>query len=177
MAELSSRYAAALFDLAVESGVADEYLEQAVFLREVLSGVECRGVLAHPRISAAEKQEIFRKSFEGGIHDHLIGFLCLAVAKNRQRFIVPALTVFIDIMDRHLNRTKASVTSAAPLSEEQIAALAEKLAKELGKRVEISLKVDPSVIGGLHIQADGYFIDRTVKKQLSDIKINLKSVQ
>jgi len=48
------------------------------------------------------------------------------------------------------------------------------LSKKLNKRVEVSLKVDPSVIGGFFVHVDGYFIDRTIKKHLHDMKATIK---
>ena len=174
MAELSARYAAALFDLAMESGASGEYLEQAVFLREALSGAECKGILSHPNITAEQKREFLRGAFDGNIHDGLLGFLYLATAKNRERFIIPALTAFISAMEDQLKRATANVTSAVALSPDQISALRQALSSKLNKQVDVSLKVDPSLIGGMYIHVDGYFIDRTIKNQLRDMKVNLK---
>ena len=70
--------------------------------------------------------------------------------------------------------TTAHVVSAATLSEAQLCALADMLSKKLNKQVEISPGIDPSLLGGLYIQVDGRVIDHTVKKQLSDIKENIK---
>ena len=174
MAQLSARYAAALFDIAMESGVPEEYRDQAVFLRDTLSGKECLRMTLHPQISAAQKHEFLESVFKGNIHDDLLGFLYMAIAKNRESFIVPGLSAFIKRMDEHFGRVKANVVSAHPLSESQISALREMLSKKLNKHVEISAKVDPALIGGLTIHMDGYYIDRTIKKRLDDMKISLK---
>ena len=64
----------------------------------------------------------------------------------------------------------AKVVSAAALTEQQISALRKLLEKKLEKRVEVSLEIDASLIGGFYIYIDGYIIDRTVKKQIRDMK-------
>ena len=174
MAQLSARYATALFDLAMESRVPGEYLEQAVFLRDTLSGEECLRIIEHPQIPAAQKIAFLENAFKGNIHDDLLGFLHMAISKNRESFIVPGLNLFIHRMDEYFGKVKANVASATALHEDQVAALRAMLSKKLGKQVEISVQVDPALIGGFSIHTDGYFIDRTIKKRLNDLKISLK---
>jgi len=64
----------------------------------------------------------------------------------------------------------ARVISATELSESQASAITNMLCKKLNKQVEISLNIDPSVIGGLYIHVSGIIIDRTIKKQLADLR-------
>jgi F-type H+-transporting ATPase subunit delta len=170
---LSNRYATAIFDLSVEKGVLNDNLDQAIFLRDVLSEDDTQSVITHPRISAAKKQSFFDEAFSGKVSNELLGFLHLAVTKNREEFIVPVLGSFIDMANDYVRKTTALVTCAVPLKPEQITALAALLSKKLSKQVEIEQRVDPSVIGGLHIQVDGYYIDRTVKTRLQEISDSL----
>ncbi|MCL2767708.1 MAG: ATP synthase F1 subunit delta [Synergistaceae bacterium] len=174
MAELSIRYANALFELSTENGILKESIEQAIFLRTELQNDECKRIVAHPRISTANKCEFFSNAFSGAINEHLLGFLYLVTARNRENFLIPALTAFIDMGNNYFRKTTAKITSATELDEGQISALKELLSKKLNKHVDISLKVDPSVIGGLYIFVDGYFIDRTIKKRLYDMKISVR---
>lgn len=174
MAELSVRYATALFKLASEKGLLNEFLEQATFLREMLQSEEYKRIIAHPAISATEKRNILRDAFEGKIHDELLGFLHLVISKNRESFLVPGLTAFIDMVERFNGNTTATVVSAAALDEKQLATLKDMLSKKLNKRVELVSNVDPSVIGGLYIHVDGYLLDNTVKKRLLDMKHTIK---
>ena len=71
-------------------------------------------------------------------------------------------------------QASAVVISAAALSEKQVAALETSLSAKLDKPVEISCRIDPSVIGGLRIHVDGFSLDRTVKRQLNDMKDNIQ---
>jgi len=175
VARVSNRYATALFELSMERGLLSEYLEQAVFLREALQDPDCQRVITHPKITMDEKRGFFDKAFAGNIYPDLMGFLCLTVAKNREQFIVPTLAAFIEMGRDHFRKTTAFVVSAVPLREDQVSVIAAKLSRKLDKQVDVSVKVDPSIIGGLYIQADGYFIDCTIKNRLHDIKVNLRN--
>jgi len=173
MAQLSNRYAAALFELSLERGLLNDYVEQAMLLRDMLSGDQCQQIITHPRINAKQKKSFFSAAFSGHVNDDFLGFLNLAVEKNREMFIVPVLTEFIEMGNKHNRKATAFVVTAVPLKDKQASALAALLSKKLEKQVEIKQKVNPDIIGGLYVQVDGFYIDRTVKARLRDIKNNL----
>jgi F-type H+-transporting ATPase subunit delta len=159
----------------MERGTLQESLEEAVFMRDTLSDEECQLLLAHPGISAAEKKNFFDTVFKGQVSDDMLGFLHLTVEKNRVAFIVPALSGFVEMAKQHMRQTTARVVSAVPLQPVQLSALEALLSQKLDKQVEINLNVDPSVIGGLYIEVDGYFVDRTVKTRLMEMKKSMDS--
>lgn len=173
MAQLSNRYASALFDLSLEQNILDENLEHARFLRDTLAEEQCQLVINHPRITAKEKKSFFNEAFLGHINNDLLGFMHLAVDKNREEYIVSVLTEFISMGDRHNRKATAYVVSAVALSDKQVSDLAELLSRKLDKQVEINLKVNQGLIGGLYVQVDGFYIDRTIRTRLQDIKDSL----
>ena len=174
MEDLSVVYASALFDLATERNAIDEYLSQAVVLRDVLRDAECQRFIKHPQIPSSEKFELIRNAFSGEMCDDLLGLVSLAIAKNREAYLLPALTAFIDTTNRFRKRVTARVTSASPLDEGQLVSLKEMLSNKLGKSVEILLAVESGMIGGPYIDVDGYYVDRTLKKQLHDLTNQMK---
>jgi len=174
MERLSVIYARALFDLALRQDAVDDFLSQAVFLRDSLSDEDCQRVLIHPQIAASEKQEFFRKTFSGKLHEDLLGLLYLVADKNREAYLISALEALIVVIERHKGIVMAKVLSAAPYDKKQAEELRVMLSKKLDKQVELDLEVDPSVIGGPYIFVDGYYIDWTVKKRLRDLTIHMK---
>jgi len=174
MERLSSLYASALFDLAIEHDAVDEFFADAVFLCEFMQDREFLHVLAHPHVPAAEKHDLFRSVFSGRIHDDLLGFMFLAADKNRETFLLPALTALIEMIKKHNRIVTAKVLSAEPFDDKQADELKAMLSEKLNKTVELSPKIDSSVIGGPYIFVDGYYIDWTVKKRLRDLTVHMK---
>ena len=175
MERLSVLYASALYDLSVQKNATDDFLSQATMLRDVLQSDECMKMLIHPQISAVEKHGFFKEAFSGKIHEDLLGFLFLTADKNREAYLLPALGLLIDMIEKSKNIVTANVLSAAEYDKKQIDELKKMLSKKLEKDVKLSLSVDPSVIGGPYIYADGYYIDWTVKKKLHDLAANMKA--
>ena len=62
---------------------------------------------------------------------------------------------------------KGTVAAPGQLTEEQIARVEGKFSEFLGQEVSLSLRVDPSLIGGLRVEIDGRLYDGTIKKQLT----------
>jgi len=176
MERLSVIYATALFDLALQQDAVDVFLDQAIFLCDSLSDADCQRMLDHPQITAAEKHEFFRTAFEGKLHEDLLGLLYLVADKNREAYLLPALTELISMIQRYKGKVTAKVLSASPYDEKQSDSLREILSTKLNKQVELDLKVDPSVIGGPYIFVDGYYIDWTVKKRLRDLTSSMKEL-
>ena len=174
MEKLSLLYASTLFDLALEHGAVNEFRDQASLMREVLQDNECQKMLLHPHIKASEKRDFLKKAFSGSIHDDLLSFLFLASDKNREAFILPSLDALIDLIERHMKIVTADVHTASALDEGRIAEMKKVLSAKLDKNVEISLNVDPSIIGGPYVYVDGYYIDWTVKKRLRDLTVHMK---
>jgi len=170
VADLSVRYAAALFEMSEESGLLSEYLEQAQFLRKSLLEEDALQILTHPRINAGEKLEFVEKAYAGALHQDLFNFIKLTISKNREAFLLTALDRLIEMIRESQNQTTARIVSAVPLSDEQMARLASTLSAKLSKKVDITVLVDPSVIAGISIQVAGYLLDRTVKTMLKDMK-------
>ena len=174
MAELSALYAAALFELAIEHGTEEDFLTQAVILRGVLGEDGCRRMLAHPHITSAEKRDFLSQAFSGKIHGDLLNFLFLTIDKNRVPHLVPALDNLIGLIESHRRITTAQVITAAEISAAQAEALRRLLSAKLDKQVELSVKIDPAVIGGLYVMVDGYLMDRTVKSQLRELTVSMR---
>jgi len=68
----------------------------------------------------------------------------------------------------------AQVVTAMPLSDSQALALASALSRRLGHEVVLDRQVDAALLGGVYVVADGQIIDRSVRRQLDDMKDSLK---
>ena len=174
MERLSTLYATALFELALENGKTDEFLEQAILIRDTLQDEQCRRILVHPHIPAAEKKQFFAKAYAGHIHDDLLGFLFLVADKNREAYMLPALTSLIGMIERHNGKVAAKIYYATSLEKEKLEVMKKILSKKLDKKVDVTLIVDPTIIGGPYIFVDGYYLDWTVKKRLRDLTVHMK---
>jgi F-type H+-transporting ATPase subunit delta len=69
----------------------------------------------------------------------------------------------------------ATVTTAAPLAQAQVARLSKALGANYGREIHINHVVDPSVVGGLRVQIGDDVIDGTISRRLTELRLQLAS--
>jgi len=121
MAKLISKtYGDALFELAVEEGKIDVLLEEIEQLQKILAeNADFGSLMNHPKIIKEEKIEVARNVFAGRISEELLGFLTIIISKYRYKEIDQILDYFVAKVKEYKGIGIATVTTAAPLKEEQ----------------------------------------------------------
>ena len=163
---ISDRYAEALFSLAVENNAIDRYEEQVKLVLDVISGdKEIMRILTHPDINGEDTQ-----AFKDSVDDDIMGLFSVIMRKNRENQITGILEIFLEKVKSYKGISDAVVESAVPLSPEKLKVIETKLANKLNKQVVAKSVVVPELLGGLRISIDGHILDKTVKRQLEDMK-------
>jgi len=170
MAKLKDRYAIALFEISEEANTLEMDLDHAIWIRDSLDCDDIKVFLVDPGIPKLAKTQVLQNTFSDKVSKHMMGFLQLIVQKNRESLIVPSLTEYIELVNRHFGRIKARVVSATPPTENQMKSINNVLSKKTDMKVEINTIIDPDVIGGFYILVDGRIFDNTVRTQLNNMK-------
>ena len=90
------------------------------------------------------------------------------MARDRRLFVVPAMIDQIAALiadDR--GEVSAEVVSAVPLTDAQMQALSETIAKGAGKDMRIDMKIDRGLIGGLIVKVGSRMIDGSLRTKLN----------
>ena len=87
---------------------------------------------------------------------------------RRRRYLEP-IQWLIKKFSRHMGQSMITVTTAAPLKEEQIKRLIDVYSAKVGRQVHINSVVDPTVLGGMRIQVGDEVTDNTVVAQLQNL--------
>ena len=168
---LAGRYGKALFLAAEGQGVEERVLKDITEAHRSLSQPKQAAYLSSPRVSAAEKKARVKEVLAGNPHEFTVRFLDLLIDKKRFELLplIPRqLTRFIA---EKKNKGVAVVRTAAPLSRQAQEILIERLKDFSGrKEIELDIKEDPEIIGGLVVRLDDWVIDASLKGQLARLK-------
>lgn len=93
-----------------------------------------------------------------------------AACNPRNRRYLSTIHWLINKFSRHMGESMVTVTTAAPLNQEQIDKLIAVYSKKLGRPVHINSNVDPTVIGGMRIEIGDEVTDNTVVAQLQQLQ-------
>jgi F-type H+-transporting ATPase subunit delta len=175
-AGLAGRYASALFDLARESNAIDSVQKSLAVLRNALvESADLKALVSSPvigRVDAAKAIAAVARSL--GL-DSLTGNFLGVLAENRR---LADLSGMIDaynaIVAAHRGEVTAKVTSAHPLSAEQLKTLAANLKTRVGRDVQVQATVDPAILGGLVVQLGSQLIDGSIRTRLNSFAQAMK---
>lgn len=180
MAKLVSKtYGDALFEVALESGQTDTYLEEVKAVRAAMDeNPELLRLMSHPKIVKEEKIKIIEDIFAGRVSAELVGLLRMIVDKGHFEEVNSVLDYFIDRVKEYKNIGTAYVTTAMELSDAQKAAV-EKRLLETTKYIKFELHyaVDSALIGGMVIRIGDRVVDSSVRTKLYDLTRELSKIQ
>lgn len=179
MAKLvGTTYGEALFELAVEEGREEEFLDEIIQLRKLLcENPDFGKLMNHPKILKEDKLKVLEEVFKGRISKELLGFLYLIVSKDRYGDIDNILDYFIEEVKRIKGIGIAYVTTAIDLSEVKKKEVEEKLLETTPfKKMEMHYRVDESLIGGMVIRIGDRVVDSSVKNKLFELQRELLKI-
>ncbi len=180
MAKLVSKtYGDALFDVAIESGRLDVFLEEAQAVKLLFAENEdLVKLMNHPKVPKEEKVNVLEKCFSGKITNEFLGTMRLMVMKDRAANYDEVLEYFITKVKEYKNIGLATVTVAMPLTDDQKEKIRQKLLETTNYvEFEITYKVDPSLIGGMIIRIKDRVVDSSVKTKIANLSRELSNIQ
>jgi F-type H+-transporting ATPase subunit delta len=166
-------YAQSLLDAAKEQGRLAQVREEfGDFAAAVVASPELRGLLRNPQIVPPAKQDALDALLDGA--DPIFrNFLRLLGEKNRIDQVEEVHEEFERLIAREERVLRLELTTAIELSDEEAAEIAEKIGQASGRRVETTRSVDPSIIGGIVVQAGSLRVDASVRGRLNQLRQEL----
>jgi F-type H+-transporting ATPase subunit delta len=176
---MAGRYANALFDLARETNAIDAVkadLER--FDTLIAENPDLNRLVRSPVFSAAEQLQALAAVLErAGIGGLTAKFLKL-ITSNRRLFAVrDMLRAYRKLVAEHKGEATAEITVAEQLREEHLSALRAALKSVSGKDVDLAIKVDASIIGGLVVKLGSRMVDTSLRTKLNAIKHAMKEAR
>jgi F-type H+-transporting ATPase subunit delta len=176
---MAGRYATALFDLAREAKAVDDVAGSLDrFDALVAQSADLNRLVRSPVFSAAEQSQALAAVLgQAGIGGLAANFLKL-VAQNRRLFAVrDMITAFRALVADFKGKATAQVTVAEPLKDDHAAALRNALKAVSGKDVDLDIKIDPAIIGGLVVKLGSRMVDTSLRTKLEAIRHAMKEAR
>jgi F-type H+-transporting ATPase subunit delta len=172
------RYARALLDVALQKA-------DPVALRRELETValsfeahaELRGLLTHPALSSDKKQALAAAVFKGAVSELPQRLIALLAEANRLELLPAIARSYAALLNAHRNVAAAEVVSAVTLADDQRAAIEAALCKATGMGVELSARVDKTLLGGVLVKIAGRHFDGSVRSRLRALRERLTGTQ
>ncbi len=175
-ASLAGRYATALFGLARDEQQIDAVSRSLDSIEAACDqSADFRALVTSPLIGRADAGKTIRALAPSLGLDPITGrFLGVLADNGRLAELKSVIRIVRTLASGHRGETRAEVTSAHPLGDDQIAALKTKLTARVGKDVSIDAKVDPSLLGGIVVRLGSQMIDASIATKLNTLATAMK---
>jgi F-type H+-transporting ATPase subunit delta len=175
-ASLAGRYAAALFDLARErdliSAVERDLDSLGAATRE---SEDMASLIRNPEVSReAAGRAMAAVAGVLGLTELTRNFLGVLAENRRLRSLPDIVRAFAAIAAAARGEVTAQVTSAHPLTDEQLSALTQRLREREGREVRIEARVDPEILGGLVVTIGSRRVDSSIRTRLNSLAQAMK---
>ena len=174
---LARRYAKALFDLQDSASLASTDRTLRLLAEAFAGSTELRALLVSPMFTREQKAAVVAQlAAQAECPPLTQRFLTYVVRKNRIALIREMSEAFTKLASEAQHRTAVEVVSARPFSEEDVAAIRARLEHATKRAIDLTVRVDPTVVGGLEIRIGSTVYDGTVRGQLGRLRAALANV-
>ena len=170
-------YAQALFDAAKEAGVVEPArLELGEFVTGLAASAALRDVLADPQIDTGARRRVLAEVTRGG-QPLLANTLQLMLERGRFAAVPDLQRAYDALAIVEEGVVEVEVTSAAELEPETEKKIAARIKEATGRRVELTRRIDPSIIGGLVLRIGDIIVDGSVKARIRQLRRKLATAE
>lgn len=174
MDAIATRYAESIFDLAKEENQIEVYAKDMHLLLQVFNeDSSLVPFFAHVLVNDTEKYEVIDTCFKEHVEEYICNFLKLLVKKRRIRYIKEICIAFKDIYHHHIGVEEGIIYTRFDLGEKEVLRIQEAIGKKEGKKIQLQVVSDASLIGGIKVVLHNQVIDGSIKNQLEILKKEL----
>jgi F-type H+-transporting ATPase subunit delta len=175
---MAGRYATALFELALEENALDPVkADLDRFDALVGESEDLRRLVRSPVFTSEEQTKALAAVLDKAGIGGLAAQFLKVVASNRRLFAVSDIVkAFRKLVAQHKGEVTAEVTVAEMPSEAHLDTIKAALKSVTKQDVQVDVKVDPSIIGGLVVKVGSRMVDSSLRTKLNSIKHAMKEV-
>ncbi len=170
-----NRYANALADVVTAPNSvippAEAMAQLRTFYASTSSVPELQAVLASPAVPKARKRAVIRSiAATLGLKQVIVNFLLVLSDRRRWSALHEVIDALDLVLDQHLGFERAEVKSAYQLSDAQGNELQRELERVAGRKIRLSIAIDPELIGGVTARVGSTVYDGSVRGQLAKMR-------
>jgi ATP synthase F1 delta subunit len=175
MADVVRVYANALFEAGKDKGNLDALQSQlGQFADAVDRNRDLQVFLFSPYLSSQEKKKGLERAISGA-EPELTNFLELLVEKGRMPEVFRIRREFDELWKQENKRIDVTVISAVELDEAVVKKIGTEVERQTGEQVELSSKVDDSILGGIVLQVGNMVLDASIRSRLEKLRKSVAS--
>jgi F-type H+-transporting ATPase subunit delta len=171
-ATVARPYAEALFrvaqngDMAAWSGIVSE-------LAQIGANPDMQAFAGNPNVTPAQLAETIASLVKSPLNPEANNFIAMLAENGRVALLPEIAAQFTELKNASAGAADATVYSAFDISADQLTALVATLEKKFGRKLNPTVEVDPSLIGGVRVVVGDEVLDTSVRAKLQQMHLAL----
>jgi F-type H+-transporting ATPase subunit delta len=167
------RYAEAAFELAERDGSIDAWGDDLGTVAALIGDERVLRVVDDPSRPFAERQATIEKLLGKRVRPPVRNLVRLLSERGRLELVTQIAAEYRRLLNQHNGIVTAIVTSASPLTKDETVALDKRLRAMTGATIELEMRIDESLIGGLTVRVGDRLLDASVRGRLERLRDQL----
>lgn len=175
MAELATvarPYAEALFRVAQQGNLA-AWSDLVSELGQIGANPDLQAFARNPKVAGSQIVDAIASLVKAPFTPEARNFLNALVENDRVSLLPLIAAQFAELKNAQEGAADAVVVSAFEIAPAQLAELAKTLEKKFGRKLNPTVTVDPSLIGGVRVEVGDEVLDTSVKAKLQQMQVAL----
>lgn len=174
LATIARPYAEALFRVAKTGNLA-AWTDVVSEMAAVAALPDVKSFAANPKLTDAQVVDTFLSLLKTNVSPEAKNFVAMLVENGRLTLLPEIGTQFHALKNASEGAADAEITSAFELTDAQVNDLVATLEKKFGRKLNPSVKVDNSLIGGVRVAVGDEVLDTSVRAKLQKMYVALAS--
>ncbi len=171
LATIARPYAEALYKAS-----ASELANVAVWIEElavIAANPQLLQFADSPKVTANEVFDVVSGVAKAALNDHAKNFLRTVIENGRLNALPEIAAQFRTLKNAQSGSSDAVVFSAFPIDATALADVALSLEKRFGRKLNVTVELQPELIGGIRVVVGDEVLDTSVKARLEQMKVAL----
>ena len=170
LATIARPYAEALFKSAQDKNAAAQWLDS---LAAIAGNAQLQEFAANPKVGDQQVFDVIAGVAKSPLPDAAGNFLRTVIENGRLAALPEIASQFRALKNAQSGSSDAGVHSAFPIDAAALAGLSATLEKRFGRKLNLSVREDASLIGGIRVVVGDEVLDTSVKARLEQMKVAL----
>ena len=173
MLEIAQNYASALLSIAIDDNKVIDYQKEVKELQKIIKDNPDFLLLIDSRFLSINERKEKAAGILKGFSNDVVNFIKIIVEHNRVSYLEDILEAFNTLCNEKRDIVEGLIYTAFPLKEETLSKIKNKISQIEHRDVDLLVKIDPSLIGGVKVVINSHVYDGSIKNQLEKMQIDL----
>ena len=173
MLEIAQNYASALLSIAMDENKVQDYQNEVKELMKIIKDNPDFLMLLDSRFLTVEERKQKVSEILVNFSSDVINFIKIIVEHNRVSYLEDILQAFNTLCNESRDIVEGLIYTAFPLEEKTLQKIKQKISQIENHDVDLIVKIDPSLIGGVKVVINSHVYDGSIKNKIEKMQFDL----